>query len=69
MQQTQQGERTRRMRLSDDGRRLIIIEEWLDRQVEPPRWRSKNWHRKLTPGEIEYYRQRGSTDASVRQEA
>jgi hypothetical protein len=50
-------ERTQTTRLSDDGNRLIVIERWLDRQVDPPRWRSKNWHRNLKPGEIEYYRQ------------
>lgn len=51
-------ERTTTTRLSDDGRRLIIIERWLDRQMHPPRWRSKNRHLNLTPNEIEYYRQR-----------
>jgi hypothetical protein len=51
-------ERTRTTRLSDDGRRLIVVERWLDQQVQPPRWRSKNWHRTLKPNEIEYYRQR-----------
>lgn len=50
-------ERTRRTRVSDDGLRLIIVEEWVDRQSDPARWRSKNWHRKLKPGEVEYYRQ------------
>jgi hypothetical protein len=40
-------ERTRTERISDDGTHLIIVERWLDRQVSPPRWRSKNWRRKL----------------------
>jgi hypothetical protein len=53
-------ERTTTKRLSDDGKRLIIVERWLDRQVMPARWRSKNRHIKLTPNEIEYYRQRES---------
>jgi hypothetical protein len=48
-----------RRRVSDDGLRLIIVVRWLDRQVSPPRWRSKNRHVKLTPGEVEYYRERG----------
>jgi hypothetical protein len=51
-------ERTTTRRLSDDGQRLIIVERWLDWQVSPPRWRSKNRHVKLKPGEVEYYRQR-----------
>jgi hypothetical protein len=51
-------ERTKTTRLSDDGTRLIIVERWLDQQMSPPRWRSKNWHRKLPPGDVEYYRQR-----------
>jgi hypothetical protein len=50
-------ERTKTTRLSDDGERLIIVERWLDRQWEPPRWRSKNRHRNLKANEIEYYRQ------------
>jgi hypothetical protein len=50
-------ERTQTVRLSDDGERLIIVERWLDRQMHPPRWRSKNWHRKLKATEVEYYRQ------------
>ena len=51
-------ERTITTRLSDDGLRPITVERWLDRQMSPPRWRSKNRHRKLTPGDLEYYRQR-----------
>jgi hypothetical protein len=51
-------ERTKTSRLSNDGRDLIVVERWLDRQVSPPQWRSKNWRRKLTANEIEYYRQR-----------
>ena len=50
-------ERIETTRLSDDGRRLIIVTRWLDRQHAPPRWRSKNRHLKLKPNEIEYYRQ------------
>jgi hypothetical protein len=52
-------DRTKTTRLSDDGKRLIIVERWLDRQHSPPRWRSKNRRRKLKPNEVEYYRQRG----------
>jgi hypothetical protein len=48
---------TKRTYLSDDGRRLITVEEWIDRQVSPPRYRSKNRHRKLKPNEIAYYEQ------------
>lgn len=51
-------ERTRTTRRSDNGEYLIVVERWLDRQVSPPRWRSKNWRRKLTReltrGEREY---------------
>jgi hypothetical protein len=53
-------ERMKTTRLSDDGRRLVIVERWLDRQVMPPRWRSKNRTQKLSPGDLEYYRQRAS---------
>jgi hypothetical protein len=42
-------------RLSEDGRRIVVIERWYDRQLAPPRWRSKNRHVKLTPGEVEYF--------------
>jgi hypothetical protein len=56
-------DRTSTTRLSDDGRRLIIVERWLDWQVMPPRWRSKNRHIKLKPNEIEAYRQREGTRA------
>lgn len=48
-------------RLSDDGTHLVIVERWLDRQWEPPRWRSKNRTQKLpnlSAGDIEYHRQR-----------
>ena len=55
-------ERIRRTRISDDGLRLITVERWLDRQVSPPRWRSKNWNRKLKPNDVEYYRQRGDLE-------
>jgi len=50
-------ERTETKRLSRDGKRLIIITRWLDRQHATPRWRSKNRHVKLSAAEIEYYRQ------------
>jgi hypothetical protein len=56
-------ERTVTTRLSDDGLRLIIVERWLDRQMSPPRWRSKNRHRKLSPGDLAYYRQKEAHDA------
>jgi hypothetical protein len=49
-------ERTETKRLSNDGRRIIIVERWLDRQVDPPRWRSKNWHRNLSSADIQYLR-------------
>jgi hypothetical protein len=54
-------ERTKTTHLSNDGRRLIRVTRWLDRQVSPPRWRSKNDHVKLKPNEIEYYRQRAAS--------
>lgn len=44
-------------RLSDDGERLIIVERWLDQQIDPPRWRSKNWHRKLPAADVKYLRE------------
>lgn len=43
--------------LNKDGTRIVTVERWLDRQMHPPKWRSKNRTRKLTPGEIEYFRQ------------
>jgi hypothetical protein len=46
------------VRLSDDGTYEIVVERWLDRQWEPPRWRSKNYTRKLDAASVEYYRQR-----------
>jgi hypothetical protein len=52
-------DRTTTRRVSDDGRRMIIVERWLDSQMSPPRWRSKSRHVNLKPGEIEYYRQKG----------
>ena len=60
---TPDGERTITKRLSDDGTRIIIVTRWLDRQMMPPKWRSKNRHVKLKPNEIEYYRQRAETQA------
>ena len=56
-------ERTETTYLSKDGKRLIIVTRWLDRQMSPPRWRSKNRHRKLRPNEIEYYRQRAKASS------
>ena len=53
-------ERTETTRVSDDGTRLIIVTRWLDRQVSPPAWRSKNVSRLLPPmhpDDAEYYRQ------------
>lgn len=50
-------ERTITKRLSDDGTYLVIVERWLDRQVSPPRWRSKNRRQKLSASDIAYYRQ------------
>jgi hypothetical protein len=55
-------ERTRTTRVSDDGSRLVTVERWLDRQVSPPRWRSKNWTRKLNANDREYYRQRAAKE-------
>jgi hypothetical protein len=52
------GERTETRRLSDDGTRIVVVTRWLDRQMSPPRWRTKNRTRKLTRGEIDYYRLR-----------
>ena len=57
--------RTTQKRLSDDGKRLIIVERWLDQQVMPPRWRSKNRHVKLTPNEIVYYRQQAASTVTA----
>ena len=51
-------ERTRTRRVSKDGTRMVVIERWLDRQVSPPRRRSKNYTIKLTPGEIRYFQER-----------
>lgn len=56
--------RTTTKRLAADGRHLVVVEEWLDRQVSPPRWRSKNYRLKLSPNEIEYYRQRSEDGRS-----
>jgi hypothetical protein len=54
-------ERTRTEYVYPDGTYKVVVERWLDRQVDPPRWRSKNYRvklkqPKLTPGEIEYLR-------------
>jgi hypothetical protein len=35
-------------RVADDGQHIIVVERWLDRQVHPPKWRSKN-HRRPIP--------------------
>jgi hypothetical protein len=53
-------ERTRTSRLSDDGKSIIIVTRWLDRQMSPPRWRSKNRHINLKPNEVDYYRQQAA---------
>jgi hypothetical protein len=50
-------ERTETRYVSDDGQRLIVVTRWLDQQVSPPRWRSKNDHWKLRANEREYLRQ------------
>jgi hypothetical protein len=55
---TDNGERIETRRLSADGQRLVTVTRWLDRQHSPPRWRSKNHHRKLTAGEIRYFQER-----------
>ena len=49
-------ERTVTKRLSDDGTRIIVVTRWLDTQMMPPKWRSKNDSIKLKPNEIDYYR-------------
>jgi len=49
-------ERTETRRPSDDGTRIVIVTRWLDRQMSPPKWRSKNRSVKLKPNEVEYYR-------------
>jgi hypothetical protein len=61
-------ERTKTVRVSDDGMREIVVERWLDRQMHPPRWRSKNYSRKLSAGklsagDIEYHRWLRERDA------
>ena len=38
-------------RLSDDGQRWIVVERWLDTQVQPPKWRSRNRNYPLTKSE------------------
>jgi hypothetical protein len=40
-------ERTVERRLADDGEHWVIVERWLDRQVNPPVWRSKNRREKV----------------------
>jgi hypothetical protein len=57
-------ERTTSKRLAADGRHLVVVEKWLDRQVSPPRRRSKNYRLKLNPNEIEYYRQRAERQSA-----
>ncbi len=61
---TPDGESIKTTRVSDDGTRLVIVTRWLDRQMSPPKWRSKNRTRKLTPGEIDYFRQRAPAPRS-----
>ena len=55
---TESRERVETRRLADDGEHLVIVEKWLDRQVSPPRWRSKNRRVRLTPRERAYYADR-----------
>ena len=43
------GDRLETTRVSDDGTRLITVTRWIDRQVSPPKWRSKNQSRPLPP--------------------
>ena len=54
-------ERIETRRLSDDGRRIVIVTRWFDRQGTTPRWRSKNRTRKLTPGEVRYFQEQGES--------
>ena len=42
-------------RLADDNQHWIVIERWLDWQVYPPRWRSKNYRLRLTNSETSGY--------------
>jgi hypothetical protein len=51
-------ERTVERRLSKDGTRWVIVERWLDRQLVPPRWRSKNRTVRLSRGERLYFEER-----------
>ena len=57
-------ERAITKRLSKDGTRMVVITRWLDRQMSPPKWRSKNHHVKLRPSEIEYCRQQAAEGAT-----
>jgi hypothetical protein len=59
---TPDGERIETRRLSEDGERIVIVTRWLDRQLSPPRWRSKNRHVKLKPNEMAYYREHAFGD-------
>ena len=51
-------------RLSDDGQRWIVVERWLDTQVQPPKWRSRNSHYPLTKSELLYFAKRNGDDAA-----
>jgi hypothetical protein len=57
-------ERVETRYLNRDGTRIVVVTHWLDRQVSPPRWRSKNRTIKLKPGELEYFLQRESEPAA-----
>jgi hypothetical protein len=57
---TPEGKRIETRWLSDDGKRIIIVTRWLDRQMSPQRWRSKNRHINLKPNEVDYYRQQAA---------
>ena len=47
-------------RLADDREHWVVLTRWLDRQVEPPRWRAKNERLRLTREELAYYAERAS---------
>jgi len=62
---TGDGERTETRKFSKDGTRLVIVTRWLDRQVHPPKWRTKNRTQKLSAGEREYVRQRRESESAA----
>ena len=51
-------------RLSDDGQRWLVVERWLDTQVQPPKWRSRNSDYPLTKSELLYFAERNGDDAA-----